>query len=81
MPTPMEQLLHYVWKHRLFSPRPLFTTRGERVEVVDPGLPNANAGPDFFNAKIKMGGIIWAGNVEIHDLASQWHLPGHGQGR
>lgn len=75
----MEQLLHYVWKHRLFSPRPLFTTRGERVEVVDPGLPNANAGPDFFNAKIKMGGIIWAGNVEIHDLASQWHLHGHDQ--
>lgn len=47
----MEQLLHYVWKHKLFPLSPLTTTWHQAVEVIDPGLHNRNAGPDFFNAK------------------------------
>lgn len=75
----MEQLLHYVWKHKLFPLRPLTTTDGQTVEVIDPGLHNRNAGPDFFNAKIKIGNTLWVGNVEIHDRASDWFLHGHDQ--
>ena len=45
----MEQLLHYVWKHKLFPLSPLSTTLHQPVEVIDPGLHNRNAGPDFFN--------------------------------
>ena len=52
----MEQLLHYVWKHKLFPLTPLTTTWHQAVEVIDPGLHNRNAGPDFFNAKIKLNG-------------------------
>ena len=48
----MEQLLHYVWKHKIFPLSLLQTTSGRPVEVIDPGLPNMNAGPDFFNAKL-----------------------------
>lgn len=44
----MEQLLHYVWKHKIFPLSLLQTTSGRPVEVIDPGLPNMNAGPDFF---------------------------------
>ena len=44
----MEQLLHYVWKHKIFPLMPLQTTSGQPVEVIDPGLPNTDAGPDFF---------------------------------
>lgn len=73
----MEQLLHYVWKHRMFPLEPLATTDGQRVEVIDPGLHNYNAGPDFFNAKVRIGGTLWVGNVEIHDRASDWFLHGH----
>ena len=73
----MEQLLHYCWKHRLFPLDGLRTTEGEEVEVIDPGLHNHNAGPDFFNAKVKIGGQLWVGNVEIHDRASDWFLHGH----
>ena len=62
----MEQLLHFVWKHRFFPLEGLKTTTGEVVEVVDPGLPNPHAGPDFFNAKLKIDGVLWVGNVEIH---------------
>ena len=50
----MEQLLHYVWKHKLFALKPQQTTDGKAVEIIDPGLQNIHAGPDFFNAKIKI---------------------------
>ena len=62
----MEKLLHYVWKYKLFPLKPLLTTKGLKVEIIDTGLPNPNAGPDFFNAKIKIDGMTWVGNVEIH---------------
>ena len=73
----MEHLLHYVWRHKIFPLRPLATTTGLPVEVVDPGLPNADAGPDFFNAKVRIDGTLWVGNVEIHRLASDWFRHGH----
>ena len=47
----MEQLLHYCWKHKMFPLGALHTTDGQPVEVIDAGLHNRNAGPDFFNAK------------------------------
>ena len=68
----MEQLLHYVWKHKLFALKPQQTTDGKAVEIIDPGLQNIHAGPDFFNAKIKIDGVLWVGNVEIHQQASDW---------
>ncbi len=55
----------------------LQTTTGEPVEVIDAGLPNTNAGPDFFNAKLKIGGTLWVGNIEVHILASDWMRHGH----
>ena len=73
----MEQLLHYVWKHKMFPLQELRTNGGLTVEVIDPGLHNRNAGPDFFNAKVKIGSTLWVGNVEIHDKSSDWYLHGH----
>ena len=73
----MEILLHYIWKHRIYPLHKLTTTDGETVEVIDPGLHNGNAGPDFFNAKVKVDGVLWVGNVEIHEKASDWFLHRH----
>ena len=73
----MERLLHYVWHHRLYPLGPLCTTRGVTVEVVNPGLPNTDAGPDFFNAQVKMGGQLLVGNVEIHTVSTEWFRHGH----
>lgn len=73
----MEQLLHYAWKHKMFPLNPLYTTDGQLVEIIDPGLPNPNSGPDFFNAKIKLNGILWVGNIEIHERASDWQRHHH----
>ena len=77
----MEQLLHYVWRHRIYPLRPLQTTDGQPLEVIDPGLPHTDAGPDFFNAKVKLGGTLWAGDVEVHDRASDWLRHGHDRDR
>ncbi|MBQ4386007.1 MAG: DUF2851 family protein [Prevotella sp.] len=75
----MEQLLHYCWKHKMWPMQGLETTDGRPVEVLDPGLHNNNAGPDFFNAKVKIGDTVWVGCVEIHDRSSHWYHHGHHQ--
>ena len=73
----MERLLHYVWKYKLYASTPLTTTEGLPIAVIDPGIQNTDAGPDFFNAKVKIDGTVWAGSVEIHEKASDWLLHHH----
>lgn len=73
----MEQLLHYTWKFKFFPLKELTTTTGNLLEVIDCGLANPHAGPDFFNAKIKLDGVLWVGNVEIHQASSDWFKHGH----
>ncbi|MDR0733380.1 MAG: DUF2851 family protein [Dysgonamonadaceae bacterium] len=75
----METLLHYVWKYKLYEPANFLTNSGKRFEIIDPGIYNSDAGPDFFNAKIKMGNRVWAGNIEIHTLASDWYRHRHNE--
>lgn len=65
-----------LWSHRMLG-LPLTLVSGERVRVIDPGILNRDSGPDFFNAKVSIGGRLWAGNVEIHLRASDWHRHGH----
>lgn len=72
-----EDFLHYVWQFRSFDFNGLQTTRGENLKIINPGLLNKNAGPDFFHAKIEIGDTIWAGNVEIHLKSSDWLKHNH----
>lgn len=69
--------MQYCWEHRLWKPAAMTTNSGETVEVIDPGLRNSDSGPDFFNAKIKVGRDIWAGNVELHIDAADWYKHHH----
>ncbi len=73
----MERLMQYVWQHRLWPRTHLHTVDGHPVQIIDPGRLNTDAGPDFFNAKIAINGRTWAGDVEIHVRASDWHRHGH----
>lgn len=73
----MERLLHYIWKHKILPLKSLLTTDGLPVEVIDPGMHNHDQGPDFFNAKVRVGETLWAGNVEIHLKSSDWYRHGH----
>lgn len=73
----MEQLMYHVWKYRLFDTENLRTIDDEPFEIIDTGLQNNDAGPDFFNAKLKIGDTIWVGNVEIHVNSSDWFRHNH----
>ena len=72
-----EQLLHYIWKYKLYNNQTFITSEGDEVEVLDAGMLNSNAGPDFFNSKIKIGNKTWAGNIEIHKSSSDWKKHKH----
>jgi len=72
-----ESILHYIWQHKLFTAHDLRTTEGEVVEVIDVGQYNTDAGPDFFNAKIRIGETLWAGNIEIHTNSTDWNKHNH----
>lgn len=45
----MEQLLHYVWKHKIFPLHELQTTTGLPVEVMIPDCRILIPAPDFFS--------------------------------
>ena len=73
----MEQLMQYIWQHRLWRSEDMTTNDGRHVRVLDPGLLNSDAGPDFFNAKVEIDGQTWVGNIEIHVRASDWKRHHH----
>lgn len=74
----MEKLLHYTWRHKLYPLHLLESVDGRQVDVIDVGCYNRlHSGPDFFNAKVKVDGMVWVGNVEMHEKASDWFRHGH----
>ncbi len=72
-----ESFLHYLWQFQYFEKKDLLTTAGEQLAVFKPGILNTDAGPDFSQAKVKIDGIEWAGNIEIHIQSSNWTDHGH----
>src|SRR5690554_179923 len=72
-----EDFLHFIWENRLFHARNLHTVNGESLEIINTGHRNTDSGPDFFNARVKIDGTLWAGNVEIHKKASDWDKHQH----
>lgn len=73
----MEKLMQFVWQHRLALTSGMKCVDGAGVRVVDQGRLNEDAGPDFFNATVEIGGETWVGNIEIHVRASDWYRHGH----
>ena len=72
-----EDFLQYLWQYQFFLPSKLVTTKGIDVSVIKTGEHNNNAGPDFFNAQVRIDGQLWAGNIEIHVKSSDWYVHGH----
>jgi Protein of unknown function (DUF2851) len=73
-----ESFLHYLWQFQYFDKTDLQTQDGEPISIFKTGILNTNAGPDFSQAKIKIGSIEWVGNVEIHTKSSEWVNHKHG---
>lgn len=80
-PKIKEEFLHYIWKNNLFNEDALIDAEGNKIIIENTGLHNHDAGPDFFNAKIKIGDTVWAGNIEIHTKSSYWEKHKHNTDR
>lgn len=72
-----ERLLHFIWQFQYFNKHNLETTAGESLQVLHPGRLNTNQGPDFSAAKLRIGGTVWVGNIELHVNASDWFAHHH----
>jgi hypothetical protein len=72
-----EKLLQYIWQLQYFNTSYLKTDRQETLQIIHPGMPNKDQGPDFLNAQIRVGSTILAGSVELHLKTSHWNAHGH----
>lgn len=72
-----EAVIAHIWKYLLFDVQHLQTVDGQSIQIIDNGIENTDAGPDFSNAKIRIGETIWAGNIEIHIKSSEWEVHKH----
>lgn len=71
-----EEFIYYLWENRLLS-KDLQTVDGDSIYVISVGNRNYDSGPDFLDARIRIGGTLWCGHVEIHVNASDWFRHGH----
>ena len=72
-----EDLIQFLWEQKFFAGKELTCTEGQRLYVSHTGTKNTDAGPDFFNARLKINDLEWAGNVEIHVKTSDWYRHKH----
>ncbi len=74
-----EALIQDIWLSQRFAKVNLTTTTGEAVRVIRPGKLNRDSGPDFSEARLRIGHVDWAGDVEIHLTSSGWSEHRHAQ--
>jgi hypothetical protein len=67
-----EYQLQQYWFHNATIIEGLTTIDGQSVRVIHPGLLNLDQGPDFTNARIKIGEVVWVGKIEVHIYTSDW---------
>ncbi|MCK4307544.1 DUF2851 family protein [candidate division WOR-3 bacterium] len=71
-----EKFLQWLWENQFLN-LPLATTDGVRIEILSPGIPNQEDGPDFKHAIIKFDNRLTQGDVEVHRLSNDWNLHHH----
>lgn len=72
-----EDFLQFVWKTLHFDLRELQTTNGMPIQIIHPGRHNHDQGPDFLEASVRIGGVLWHGHVEIHTHSEDWYRHKH----
>lgn len=72
-----EDFLHYVWLTKSFDQTNLATVEGLPLKILTFGHHNPSDGPDFLDARIQVGDVVWSGSVEIHINSSDWDRHGH----
>ncbi len=76
-----ENFICRLWEGGISYYRDLVTDSGEDVEVISHGVRNYEAGPDYKNAKIRIGSKTFTGDVEIHRDFKNWAEHDHPKDR
>ncbi len=72
--------LKELFKNRRFDSR-LKTVSGKSVEIIQTGSVNSDTGPDFRGALVKINGIMFRGDIELHRISSDWYAHNHHRDR
>ena len=72
-----EATYHQLWRSPALTGRELLTLEGHRIEIVESGSANPDAGPDFIAALLRIDWELVRGDVEIHTRARDWYLHHH----
>jgi hypothetical protein len=72
-----EDLLQFLWKKQLFKNTHFTDLQNRPITILNPGILNKNSGPDFENARIKIGQVELIGSIEIHINESSWYNHKH----
>ena len=76
-PKVYETKLHEIWLLQAFN-SPLKTVSRDEVSILEPGSLNEDtAGPDFLNARIRIGNLVYVGDIEIDTDYNDWKNHGH----
>ncbi len=67
-----EKLLQKIWSRLDFDTHHAATADGRRVVIENPGKWNHLGGPDFKNARLRIGGDALSGDVEVHLRETDW---------
>lgn len=67
-----ESFICKIWEGGVKYYNQLSTVEGDDIEIISFGKRNSDAGPDYLNAKIKIGGKTLSGDVEIHRDFTNW---------
>lgn len=76
-PDEKERSWHQRWSGGAYTGQIFLAFGGYQVQIVDPGRSNADAGPDFVDALIRLDGELIRGDVEIHRHAADWYAHKH----
>lgn len=72
-----ENQLQKIWMKQSFV-SPLQTQTGDFVAVLAVGEHNTSAsGPDFKNARLRIGNLVYVGDIEIDSDYNNWKTHGH----
>ncbi len=69
--------LSHVWEYQLFDTKEFKSINGESIRILEQGVLNVNAGPDFIDAQIYIDGLLMVGDIEIHIKSSDFLKHGH----
>lgn len=72
-----ESHLYEIWQNKDYENN-LKSISGDEIEVLEAGMQDlSESGPDFKNARIRIGNLTYVGDIEIDGDYRDWKLHGH----